>query len=294
MTVFALEVENFVAELDHAIEAHLAWTRRVLRCAVLQAPPGDDVLAADAHCRCRFGRWFAGHREAFEQIDAAATTRVVEQHERMHDAVRALCTDVLADRRGRSEDLDAFEACQSALVAELARLKTEVLARSARRDPLTGLPLRYGLEEEFGRCRALARRSTQKLVLMLADVDRFKLVNDVHGHAAGDQALRHVAGILRAQARADEPVFRFGGEEFLVIFHAVDEAAAGRAADRLLQALREAPLALSDGTVLQLRVSAGLAAVAPDESLGSAVERADAALYAAKNGGRDRWCWSEA
>jgi diguanylate cyclase len=190
MSVFAQGIESFATELDAAIEAHLAWTRRVLRCAVLRTSPGEDVLAFEAHCRCKFGHWFVQHRESFEQVDATATLRVLEQHERMHDAVRALCADLLASRLGSPADLDAFEARQSGLVADLAHLKTEVLARSARHDPLTCLRLRYGLEEEFARCRALARRAGQQTVLMMADVDRFKLVNDLHGHAVGDQALR--------------------------------------------------------------------------------------------------------
>ncbi len=294
MTVFAQDTASFVAELDGAIEAHLAWTRRVLRCAVLRTSPGDDVLAPDAHCRCKFGRWFVGYRESFEQIDASATSRALEQHERMHDAVRALCTDLLAQRRGTPANLDAFETTQSALVADLGHLKTEFLARSARHDPLTGLPLRYGLEEEFARYRALAQRGGQQMVLVLADVDHFKQVNDVHGHGVGDHALRHLATLLRASARADEPVFRFGGEEFLLILHAQDEAAAGHAADRLLQALRDAPLQLPDGVSLELRISAGLSVVGREESMSRALERADAALYAAKRAGRDRWLWAEA
>ncbi len=291
MTVFGGTVSAFVAELDSAIDAHLAWTRRVLRCAVLRTFPGDDVMALDAHCRCRFGQWFTQHRETFEEVDADVASRVFDEHLEMHDAVRALCSDLMAARRGSACDLDLFEARQSALVADLAYLKTEVLARSARFDPLTDLPLRYGLEEEFTRYRALARRNAHELVVMMADVDRFKRVNDAHGHAAGDRALRHVASILRAHARADEPVFRYGGEEFLVLFNAVDAAAAGHAADRLLQALRDAPLELSDGTTLQLRISAGLAIVGPEESMATAVERADAAMYAAKHAGRDRWLW---
>lgn len=75
MTVFAPRVESFVAELDGAVEAHLGWTRRVLRCAVLRTSPGEDVLAPDAHLRCRFGRWFLQSRETFEQVDTAATVR---------------------------------------------------------------------------------------------------------------------------------------------------------------------------------------------------------------------------
>jgi PleD family two-component response regulator len=79
-----------------------------------------------------------------------------------------------------------------------------------------------------------------------------------------------------------------------VIVHATNESAASRAADRLLQALRDAPLHLPSGESLSLRVSAGLVVVGPEESVAHAVERVDAALYAAKRAGRDRWLWGAA
>lgn len=294
MRVFAQDSSQFVDELDTAIEAHLGWTRRVLRCAVLRTSPGEDVLAVDADCRCQFGRWFDSHREAFEQLDAVATARVFRQHKCMHDAVRTLCGDLLAGRPCNAGDLDVFEATQTSLVADLARLKTQFLDHSARHDPLTGLLLRYGLEEEFARYRALAQRSEQSLFLILVDVDHFKQVNDEHGHAVGDRALRHVATLLRAEARTGEPLFRVGGEEFLVMLHARDETAAAQAADRLLQALRDSPLHLPGGAALSLRVSAGLAVVGPEETMAAALQRADLAMYAAKQAGRDQWKFGHA
>lgn len=291
MPTFTEDTEKFVHELDAAIAAHLDWTRRVLRCAVLHSSPGDDVLAADAHCRCRFGLWFNGHLEAFQAMDPAATAQVLAQHERMHDAVRSLCQALLSSGRGEAVDLDRFEATQSALVTELAAFKTRCLSQAARIDELTGLPLRYGLEAEFEAARALAARSGQLLVLMLVDVDHFKRVNDGHGHAVGDLALRHVAQVLRAAARRGEPVFRFGGEEFLLLLHTADLASAEAAAERIQQALRGAPLVLDDGSRLALTVSAGLCSVTPDLAMPAAIAVADRALYVAKHAGRDRWLW---
>lgn len=291
MSVFDPRIGRLVAELDAAVDAHLGWTRRVLRCAVLHAPPGDDVLTPDAHLRCHFGRWFTQNLADFEELDRSTTERVLAQHERMHSAVRRLCLDLLDSGQGNPADLEAFEASQSSLVADIAQLKTEVLARSARHDPLTGLPLRYGFEQAFQRFCVLAQAHGHQAVVLLADVDHFKRVNDRYGHGVGDQALRHVADVLREQAHADEPVFRFGGEEFVLLLHTADAADAGRAAERLLQALRDTPMPLADGAPLALRLSAGLAAVRPGDTVAQVVERADAALYCAKRAGRDRWRW---
>ena len=289
---FSDDSQDFVQRLDQAAQAHMEWTRRVLRCAVLRTSPGDDVLADDAHMRCRFGIWFRQHREPFDVIDAVAAQRLDEQHRLMHDAVRSICGRILQGTPGDPAALDAFERTQAGVIADLALLKTECLAQSARIDALTGLPLRYGLEEEFKRYRAQANRHGEGLIVVLLDVDHFKRINDVHGHASGDLALQHVATVLRSHCRAGEPLFRFGGEEFLTLLHAEDKAGAEQAAERLLQALRATPLRLPDGHALSLRASAGLAEAGNDESMADVLGRADHALYAAKAAGRDNWQWA--
>jgi diguanylate cyclase (GGDEF)-like protein len=291
---FSDDIQAFVVRLDEAAQAHMAWSRRVLRCAVLRTPPGEDVLADDAHCRCLFGAWFRQCRERFDAIDAVAAQRLDDQHRQMHDAVRTICKRILEGAAGDAAALDAFERNQAGVIADLALLKTKCLAHSARLDPLTGLPLRYGLEEEFKRCRAQAMRRGEQMVVVMLDVDHFKRVNDIHGHAIGDLALQHVAGLLSSHCRAGESLFRFGGEEFLALLQVADREEAQQAVERLLQGLRDTPLRLPDGHTLSLRASAGLAEARPDEFMSDVVGRADHALYAAKEAGRDTWCWATA
>jgi len=294
MTLFSVEVAQLVVDLDAAVQAHLGWSRRVLRCAVLREPPGDDVLAPDAHQLCDFGRCCDRHRARFAELPGFDAGRMLAQHRLMHDAVRALCVDILAHGRGQRAQLDTFERTQSELVSMVAHLKTEVLSHSARHDDLTGLPLRHDLKAEFERCRSTAQRHGEHLIVVLIDVDHFKHVNDTHGHSVGDRALRHVAGILREHARVGEPVFRYGGEEFLLLLQTDGIAAAERAIERLLRALRECPMPMPEQAPLNLRVSAGLAIVSEGEGLAQAIELADRALYDAKSDGRDRWRWSRA
>lgn len=292
MTASPSPAEGHIAELDDAIEAHRDSMRRVLRCAVLHMSPGETVLASDAHLRCRFGHWLTQHRDEIERADPVATMRVLEAHERMHDAARALCTDLLTGNRRIPVVLETFEATQTVLMAEIAHFRSAMLGRSAPHVALAGLPLREGLEEEFARCKALANRNGQLMVLIMAAVDHFNRVNVTLGSSVRDQALRHLASVWRAQAGADKPVFRMGGGEFLAILLVANESAAERAVDRLLQALRNAPLQLPDGLRLNLRVSAGLVVVESLELAAQAVARADAALHVARHSARDRWSWA--
>ncbi len=293
-TVFSNDVQDFITRLDAAEQAHMAWSRRLLRCAILKISPGDDALADDAHCRCAFGKWFLQYRERFDNLEPLATQRLDEQHRQMHDAARSICRDILSGAAGNAVTIDDFERTQASVIADLAILKTQCLAHSARLDSLTGLPLRYGLEEEFQRCLAQTMRRKELMILLLLDIDHFKRVNDVHGHAAGDLALQHVANLLRSHCRAGEPLFRFGGEEFIALMQVSNRDVAQRAAERLLQGFRDNPLRLPDGHMLSLRVSAGLAESGHEESMADAVARADGALYAAKAAGRDNWQWATA
>jgi diguanylate cyclase (GGDEF)-like protein len=291
---FSPQARQFVVELDEAAQWHMAWTRRVLRCAVLRTPPGEDVLGSHAHHCCRFDQWLHAHRRDLAELDATSLRRLDRNHRQMHEAARDICRRVLAGEEGETAELDAFEHAQAGVVAGLALLKTAYLAHAARLDALTGLPLRHGLEEEFERCRAQARRHAELLVVLMLDLDHFKQINDAYGHTAGDRALAHVASLLRSHCRAGEPVIRFGGEEFVALLQTADRATAQRAAQRILQALRNHPLCLPDGRVLGVRASAGMAEVGDGEPPAKAIARADRALYLAKAAGRDTWSWADA
>lgn len=289
---FSREAMDFIQRLDAAAQSHMEWSHHVLRCAVLHTTPGDDVLADDAHCRCEFGLWFHQNQERFVDLDAVTATRLDEQHREMHDAGRSICMSILGGNAGNPELLRTYERTQRNVLTDLATLKTVCLEHSARMDVLTGLPLRYCLEDECNRHRAQAKRQGELTVAVMLDVDHFKRINDEHGHAIGDLALKHVASLLVDHGRAGELLFRYGGEEFLALIQAASRESAEQGAERLLQALRDNPLRLPNGQILSLRASAGLADASAGESVAQLLGRADQALYAAKAAGRNtlRWC----
>ncbi|TXT23487.1 MAG: hypothetical protein FD134_2097 [Gallionellaceae bacterium] len=289
MPELSSEIENFITELDAAVEAHLNWTRRVMRCAVLHTSPGEDVLDPSAHTLCRFGRWFVSRQSDFEKISTQNTRQLLAAHQAMHDAIRAICADVLAGRPGQSANLDIFEQTQAELIELLAKFKTKFLATAARHDHLTGLPLRYGLEEEFIQLQKLCQRNKSLLYAVMIDVDHFKRINDTYGHSVGDIALCHLADTLKRNIRPSEPLYRFGGEEFLLLMQTSSPEEAALAAERLINVVRGASLMTPQGKPLAMTTTMGLTLVKGDEELLDVIERADQALYAGKNAGRDRY-----
>jgi diguanylate cyclase (GGDEF)-like protein len=164
----------------------------------------------------------------------------------------------------------------------------EALALLARRDPLTGLPNRRALDEALAREAARAARGGTPLSAVALDVDRFKRVNDEHGHAAGDAVLAEVAGRAAGALRAGDLLARVGGEELTAILPGADLAAAAEVAERIRACVAAAPIQAA-GRALAVTVSLGCATLLPGEGDGRALlARADARLYDAKRAGRDR------
>ncbi len=158
-------------------------------------------------------------------------------------------------------------------------LKTmEIMANT---DSLTELNNRRAMQTKLDKTHLL----TKPYAIVILDIDHFKLVNDTHGHDRGDQVLRELAFVLANQIRGSDSVARWGGEEFLVLFANIKPIDADMASNRLLLAVRQANLA-----GLQITVSIGLAYHDPDDSQGleQVTAQADAALYRAKNAGRDQ------
>ena len=172
--------------------------------------------------------------------------------------------------------------------SELAHLRG-VLARlgASDRDPLTGLLTRAYLDERLPSLLARSARKGRTSSALFVDVDRFKRINDRFGHAAGDDVLRELARLLLYDLREREVCIRYGGDEILVILEGADERHATAIAERLRKTLESHDWTrLASG--LSVTVSCGIAERQPREPVGTWLERADGALYAAKRGGRNR------
>jgi len=167
------------------------------------------------------------------------------------------------------------------LVAERAR--AEMFADVATRDPLTGIANRRLLDDELERIIAQARRYGLPLSVVLMDLDRFKAVNDEHGHDTGDRALVETVERVEASVRDADLLGRWGGEEFLLLAPQTDREAACALAERCRAAIGQDPMEVGEVTA-----SFGVATLGAADDARDLFRRADLALYAAKQEGRDR------
>jgi diguanylate cyclase (GGDEF)-like protein len=215
------------------------------------------------------------------QLDPGARSAEVRA---LSAALKGMAGTLIARRQALERSNHELEDKVAERTAELAR-SNEALERLARHDTLTGLPNRRACDErlllEFERMR----RSGLVYAVMVLDIDHFKQVNDGHGHAAGDQVLRHVADLLRGQLRSTDFVGRSGGEEFLVLLPQTPPDEALRVAQKLRHGVDTSDAPVVGHVTLSIGVSMGEPGQGDPEM---AVRLADDQLYRAKQNGRNR------
>jgi len=175
------------------------------------------------------------------------------------------------------------------LVSLAIRRYQQRIAALATTDVLTELPNRRGFDILAEQALQEAQREQSPLCAVLLDLDNFKLINDEHGHLAGDEVLQRFARQLRDKLRQSDILCRWGGEEFILLLKNTDRQAAHDLAEKLRQQCAEQRYAIA-GQTLQVTASLGLSQWQPGESLHSLLGRTDRALYRAKQSGRDRVC----
>jgi len=213
---------------------------------------------------------------AMARNDHAVALPVVLRRDEMAEVV-----DAVAALRQHARRQEAMALERSQLIAQLNQ--------SSNTDFLTGLPNRRCFVDTASKVLARAAAEGRPVSLVLLDLDRFKSINDRHGHDAGDRALVAVAEVLKAVTRAGDLAARMGGEEFVVLLEGCGDGQALQFAERLREQLSRMRVSLAGGGVLQLTASLGVAVQqAPDGPLDGLLRLADAAMYQAKSQGRDR------
>ena len=239
------------------------------------------------------GKIFADDREEQAQINAALNDlkKVIENNapldilsrEAMHAV--GLISQIAEEHNRRHQNLlEELSGKLKAMRSELDEAKHEM-----ELDPLTRLYNRKAFDEQLVRVFELNKLSGQPACLLMLDVDHFKSVNDRHGHAAGDQVLKHLANCcFYTFPRKDDFVARYGGEEFVIILQETTLKTATMLCERLLRAIRTLRIALDRAEMLSITVSVGIAELDPRTNPDQWLTRADNALYRAKQQGRDQ------
>nr|WP_225444731.1 GGDEF domain-containing protein [Pseudomarimonas arenosa] len=181
-----------------------------------------------------------------------------------------------------SSRVEQLESETRQLQASLAREHA-----NATTDALTGVPNRFAFNQRIALEFKRWKRFGRPLSLVLWDIDRFKAVNDTHGHAAGDQVIKAFAKSLSGSVRETDFLARYGGEEFVMLLIDTPVEMALKVCEKVRESVERMGIS-SGAAMIRITASAGLACFAAGDEPDQVIERADQALYKAKNGGRNR------
>lgn len=261
-----------------ALVTYAAFSRLAVR------PMQELAHAAESIRRGQRDRRLNWRRKDELGLMAASFDHMADEVERFTTGLQVKVAERSAEVEARNRDLQRVNAQLRTANAELERL--------AHVDPLTAVANRRSFDSQL--LQLADRRSPQPFALLMCDIDHFKRINDSHGHPIGDIVLREVARALSAELRGSDRIARYGGEEFILILANAGAETAVEVARRLVHVVGALQLDELCGVPIGVvTISIGVA-VAPEDGSGPAelITRSDAALYAAKTGGRNqavRW-----
>lgn len=281
--IFAL-MENAEEEKERQTAALLTWEMTLLYKVMLDSSIGNSRPLGQSD----FGLWFSHKgRHYFSGIaEAGHISRLIQEFDEAFNEVRQ-ADDALRDRSRQVKFLRQARNILSQIVTLLRELFDEVSRHEVGMDVLTRLLNRRFLPTIFKREITHAARAGTPLSALLIDVDKFKQINDTWGHNTGDEILRKVAGAFYDNVRTCDYVFRYGGDEFLIVLTEITEADALRIAERIRKRVEKIKISAPTGEAISLSLSIGVAMFNGHPDYERLIQAADEALYGAKRRGRN-------
>jgi diguanylate cyclase len=281
-------LRDALEQLDQATQDHLEWHANLLRTIICELPCRHGDLALNAHRLCRFGKWYY-EIAAPELGDWPTFAGIGLQHEQVHRIAAELLREIAAGRGVNDAAFDEFITLSLRLRHQLEQLKRELQGALGSRDALTGAYDRERVLPELRRWREPVLRGTLSCTIVLLDFDRLQEVNRGQGHLIGDALLVHAVQLLRQHLRADDKLFRYGGDEFLLSLPGADLDTARAVVGRIRDGLAQHELFVAGASsILRVTASFGLALLDPTVRVEDAIDRAAQALMLAKTAGGNR------
>lgn len=282
---------QMLRDLDTGIMNHMSWMKTLHRALICDEEPEPFDLSDEAHCHCKFGRWYYQGNNYPLLRGNPVFLKIGALHKMMHDDARALLQAKANGLKIRHTEYDKFMDNAISFKWEVRCLQFEIVKSICTIDHLTGAWNRQSMMSKLTEEMERMARSGQSCCICMMDIDHFKDVNDKHGHSVGDQVLQASVQFISDSLRKYDSIFRYGGEEFLICLPDVQLEEAELILNRMRVELSEHSTPLQNGnSEVSITASFGIAAMTTEMSIQDAITMADHALLCAKANGRNRVC----
>src|SRR5690606_23330404 len=275
--------QNVGAEKERQRAALLDWENQLM----FDLAMGLEFQQLPRLCASEFGLWFR-HKGAYAFQGTTEVTQILESMERIDNVLLPMFGGREGDAEIRMQRLRDLREQAKSVVFHLDTLFEQVNELESGRDVLTRMLNRKFLPVVMSKEVTYSRKSGRPFAVLAIDIDHFKMINDTHGHEAGDLVLQQVALLLSNHSRGGDYVFRLGGEEFLMLLVDISGTGAVGVADKLRRQVEKEVFRLPREQSLKLTISVGVAGHDGHPDYQNLLRAADEALYRAKHGGRNR------
>lgn len=280
------ELDAILVQIDQAIDNHDQWHRQLIRTLICNLPPDERDIAEDAHTLCRFGQWYYNY--SMPVLRSNPTFAAMEyEHKQLHMLVGKLLRASASGSVIEPMLYDQFANTLERMRLQLFSLKHEIEGELYNLDPMTGAYTRYSMLTALREQQELIVRNVGSCAIAMLDLDHFKLINDQYGHQAGDYTLAQLVSVLIKDLRPYDKLYRYGGEEFIIMLPNTPIETALVIAERIRKLIGNTSIKI-DNLPVRTTVSIGISMIYPDKSVETSIEEADKAMYAAKQAGRDQ------
>jgi diguanylate cyclase (GGDEF)-like protein len=281
------EAERIIARLLPAERAHSAWVRSVHTTLVCRSLEAVSELICIDPADTAFGRWLSDETDPYIRAhsDFAAAGAALTQ---AHAIARNLLITTVGGDTVSTSDYTAFADALRTFDKLIESVLKELWDLLRYIDPLTGVATRYAMVPRLRQEQDRSLRTGTPCSVCMIDLDHFKDINDTYGHPAGDNVLTSVSAFLLDRLRRNDQIYRYGGEEFILVLPDTSIADAMPLVERLRDGLATLTVRVRPDVEVTVTASFGLAPLIPREPVRTAIDRADLAMYAAKQAGRNR------
>jgi diguanylate cyclase len=280
------QIQAALVAIDQALYNHEQWCEALYATLMCRLAPDDRDIASDAHRNCRFGQWLYGPGSSLAAQPGFAEIELEHMH--MHESAAKLLLAAQQDVPLSVQYYERFVNSLKRMRLEIQTVRRDLEDAFNNLDPLTGASNRIGMLTKLREQQEMVKRKLHTCSIAMMDVDHFKVVNDTHGHLVGDRVLSASARHVLAHLRPYDRVFRYGGEEFLILLPATDQTDGYAIVGRLGEELASIPHDTKSQASFHVTASFGLTLLDADVTVEQSIDRADKALYAAKTTGRNR------